>query len=91
MLSELDGFAVAWDTPIGQNRCVLKVGARGRIRIPKIFRARENVSRCIAAAPKKSGIGYVLSELDDFAVASINRNRAVRLLSRIYKLNLYDV
>ena len=33
------------------------------------FRARENVSRCIAAGPKKSGIGYVLSELDDLAVA----------------------
>ena len=69
VLSELDGFAVAWLTPIGQNRYVWRVGARGRIRIPKIFRARENVSRCIAAGPKKSGIGYVLSELDDFAVA----------------------
>ena len=58
-----------WLTPIGQNRYVWRVGARGRIRIPNIFRARENVTRCIAAGPKKSGIGYVLSELDDFAVA----------------------
>ena len=62
---------------------VWRVGARGRIRIPQIFRAHENVLRCIAADLKKSGIGYVLRELDDFAVASINRNRAVRLLSRI--------
>ena len=31
-------------------------------RILFFFRARENVSRCIAAAPKKSGIGAVLSE-----------------------------
>ena len=58
-------------TPIGQNRYVWRVGARGRIRIPKIFRARENVARCIAAGPKKSGIGYVLSELDDLFGTSI--------------------
>ena len=36
------------------------------------LRARGNVmTRCIAAGSKKSGIGYVLSELDDFAVALI--------------------
>ena len=35
-----------------------------------------HVARCIAAGPKKSEIGVVLSELDDLAVASINRNRA---------------
>ena len=35
-----------------------------------------HVARCIAAGRKKLEIRYVLSELDDFAVALINRNRA---------------
>ena len=38
-------------------------------RILFFFRARENVSRCIAAAPKKSGIGAVLSEFAGFGHA----------------------
>ena len=38
-------------------------------RILFFFRARENVTRCIAAAPKKSGIGAVLSEFAGFGHA----------------------
>ena len=49
-------------------RYVWRVSARGIAWIRKIFRARENVSRCIAAARKKIGIGVILSEVDDFVV-----------------------
>ena len=59
----------AFDHADRPKRYVWRVSARGIAWIRKIFRARENVTRCIAAGPKKSGIGYVLSELDDFAVA----------------------
>ena len=61
---------------------VWRAGSGGRIRIQLFFRARENVSIFWAAGPKKSEIGAVLSALDGFVVASINRQRAVRLLSR---------
>ena len=79
-----------WFTPIGQKVYVWRAGSGGRIRIQLFFRARENVSIFWAAGPKKSEIGAVLSALDGFVVASINRQRAVRLLSRIltHKLTL---
>ena len=47
------------------------MSARGIAWIRKIFRARENVLRCIAAARKKSGIGVILSEVDDFVVCQL--------------------
>ena len=52
-------------------RYVWRVSARGIAWIRKIFRARENVLRCIAAARKKSGIGVILSEVDDFVVCEL--------------------
>ena len=57
---------------------VWRVGARGklRIRIQNIFRACENVANVTVAAQNKSEIGAVLSELEGFAVALINRNRS---------------
>ena len=59
-----------------------KIGAFGglvsvSVSVSQIFFcSRENVSRCIAAGRKKLEIRYVLSELDGFVVAGINRNRA---------------
>ena len=53
------------------NRYVWRVSGRGIAWIRKIFRARENVARCIAAARKKSGIGVILSEVDDFVVCEL--------------------
>ena len=73
----------SWNTPIGQNEYVWRVGTRGRIRIRFLVRVRKNVSRCIAASGKKSGIGAVLSEQSSFAEVSLNRRRALRILSRI--------
>jgi hypothetical protein len=60
----------SWNTPIGQNEYVWRVGTRGRIRIRFLVRVRKNVSRCIAASGKKSGIGAVLSEQSSFAEVS---------------------
>ena len=53
-----------------------------------MVRVRKNVSRCIAASGKKSGIGAVLSEQSSFAEVSLNRRRALRILSRINNLRL---
>ena len=72
----------SWITPIDQNEYVWRVGTRGRIRIRFLIRIRKNVSRCIAASGKKSGIGAVLSEQSSFAEVSLNRRRALRILSR---------
>ena len=61
----------AFDHADRPNRYVWRVSARGIAWIRKIFRARENVSRCIAAARKKIGIGVILSEVDDFVVCQL--------------------
>ena len=74
----------AFDHADRPKRYVWRVSARGIAWIRKFFRARENVSRCIAAARKKIGIGVILSEVDDFVVAGINRKKGFRLLSRIF-------
>ena len=61
--------------------------ARCSIRIQILFCARENVVNVTAAGPNQSEIGGVLSELDDFVVAGINRKKGFRLLSRMYPLS----
>ena len=61
----------AFDHADRPKRYVWRVSARGIAWIRKIFRARENVARCIAAARKKIGIGVILSEVDDFVVCQL--------------------